>query len=112
MLPSTEKDDRQLTINLGNGGCEWELPTYDVPEEIDFTKTIVTGYPSGDKRLVFVQMEALTGLAAKDEWDFKYLGMSNNPFIKSNYPHHEGVWGWEGKLSRSSLIVLQSTLTI
>ena len=32
--------------------------------------------------------------AAKDEWDFKFLGMSNHPFIKANYPHHEGVWGW------------------
>ena len=20
--------------------------------------------------------------------------MSNHPFIKANYPHHEGVWGW------------------
>jgi len=105
MTSSTEKDDRQLSINLGNGGCEWELPTYEIPEEIDFTKTIVAGYPSGDKRLVFVQMEALTGWAAKDEWDFKYLGMSNNPFIKANYPHHEGIWGWEGKLVSSSIIV-------
>lgn len=20
--------------------------------------------------------------------------MTNHPFIKANYPHHEGVWGW------------------
>ena len=33
-------------------------------------------------------MEALTGWAAKDEWDFEYLGTTNNPFIKANYPHH------------------------
>jgi hypothetical protein len=39
-------------------------------------------------------MEALTGWAAKDEWDFEYLGDSNHPFIKANYPHHEGIWGW------------------
>ena len=32
--------------------------------------------------------------AAKDEWDFKFLGLSNHPFIKANYPHHEGIWGW------------------
>jgi len=38
--------------------------------------------------MTFVQMEALTGWAAKDEWDFEYLGMTNNPFIKANYPHH------------------------
>eukprot|EP00957_Ditylum_brightwellii_P071780 5456359-Ditylum_brightwellii.AAC.1 len=39
-------------------------------------------------------MEALTGLPAKDEWDFQYLGITNHPFIKANYPHHEGIWGW------------------
>jgi len=32
--------------------------------------------------------------AAKDEWDFAYAGMTNHPFIKGNYPHHEGIWGW------------------
>mmetsp|Transcript_2513 Transcript_2513/g.5578 ORF Transcript_2513/g.5578 Transcript_2513/m.5578 type:complete len:397 (+) Transcript_2513:640-1830(+) len=39
-------------------------------------------------------MEALAGWPAKDEWDFAYLGMSNHPFIKANYPHHVGFWGW------------------
>ena len=63
-------------------------PSYEVPEDIDFYKTIIAGFPSGDKRLAFIQMEALTGWAAKDEWDFKFLGMTNNPFIKANYPHH------------------------
>ena len=32
--------------------------------------------------------------AAKDEWDFAFQGASNHPFIKANYPHHEGRWGW------------------
>lgn len=85
---------RGLSINLGNGNCEWTLPIYDIPEDINFYKTMVVGYPSGDKRLTFVQMEALTGWAAKDEWDFEYLGITNNPFVKANYPHHEGIWGW------------------
>ena len=44
--------------------------------------------------MTFIQMEALTGWPAKDEWDFEYLGDSNHPFIKANYPHHEGIWGW------------------
>ena len=63
-------------------------PEYEIPESIDFFKTIIAGFPSGDKRLTFVQMEALTGWSAKDEWDFEYLGMTNHPFIKANYPHH------------------------
>ena len=69
-------------------------PAYEVPTDIDFHKTLVAGFPSGDKRMTFIQMEALTGWPAKDEWDFEHLGDSNHPFIKANYPHHEGIWGW------------------
>jgi hypothetical protein len=41
-------------------------PIYDVPDNIDFYKTAVVGYPSGDKRMVFQQMEALTGWGTCD----------------------------------------------
>ena len=64
---------RTLSIYLGNGMCQWTPPIYDVPPDLNFTKTLVAGYPSGDKRLTFVQMEALTELSARDEWDFAYL---------------------------------------
>jgi hypothetical protein len=85
---------RRLSLNLGGGMCKWQPPVYNVPAEIDFHKTIITGFPSGDKRMIFIQMEALTGWPAKDEWDFEFRGPSNHPFIKANYPHHEGIWGW------------------
>ena len=77
--------------------CRWEPPEYIIPSEIDWYKTLVVGYPSGDKRMTFMQMEALTGWAAKDEWAFTYDGITNHPFIKSNFPHHDGIWSWEGK---------------
>ncbi len=48
-----------------------------------------------------MQMEALTGWAAKDEWDFEHLGISNEPFVKANYPHH-------GKNHRLSANVLMN----
>ncbi|EJK48025.1 hypothetical protein THAOC_33214 [Thalassiosira oceanica] len=89
-----EVSQRRLTLNLGGGNCKWQPPIYDVPETIDFHKTVIAGFPSGDKRMIFIQMEALSGWPAKDEWDFKFLGLSNHPFIKANYPHHEGIWGW------------------
>jgi hypothetical protein len=54
-------DTRALTINLGGGNCIWTHPEYIIPEEIDFHKTVIAGYPSGDKRMIFLQMEALTG---------------------------------------------------
>ncbi len=56
-LPS----QRSLSINLGGGKCEWTPPTGVVPEDIDFYKTVIAGYPSGGKRMIFLQMEALTG---------------------------------------------------
>ncbi|KAL7546017.1 hypothetical protein ACHAWF_009364 [Thalassiosira exigua] len=96
-VPSSLDDPdrvRRLSLNLGGGACKWQPPVYDVPAELDFHKTIIAGFPSGDKRMIFVQMEALTGWPAKDEWDFEFLGMSNHPFVKANYPHHEGIWGW------------------
>eukprot|EP00551_Chaetoceros_affinis_P006475 CAMPEP_0203662092 /NCGR_PEP_ID=MMETSP0090-20130426/179_1 /ASSEMBLY_ACC=CAM_ASM_001088 /TAXON_ID=426623 /ORGANISM="Chaetoceros affinis, Strain CCMP159" /LENGTH=716 /DNA_ID=CAMNT_0050524837 /DNA_START=368 /DNA_END=2518 /DNA_ORIENTATION=- len=93
------KFPRKLSINLGNGTCEWVaalqytdegFPTYE-----KFHKTIIAGYPSGDKRMAYLQLEALTGLSARDEWDFAFLGMTNQPFINANYPHHKGIWGWK-----------------
>ncbi len=36
-------------------------PAYNVPDDIEFYKTLITGFPSGDKRMIFIQMEALTG---------------------------------------------------
>jgi len=65
---------RKMSLNLGGGQCEWQPPTYEVPTTLDFHKTIIAGFPSGDKRMIFTQMEALTGWPAKDEWDFEYLG--------------------------------------
>ena len=96
---------RRLSINLGNGTCRWTPPIYDVPENITFQKTLIAGFPSGDKRLTFIQMEALTGLSARDEWDFEYLGMTNQPFIKANYPHHEGIWGWQQAADQVVVVV-------
>ena len=77
-----------MTINLGSGRCGWRPAVTDLPGDTEFFKTLISGYPSGDKRLTFVQMEALTELPAKYEWDFVYLGMTNHPFIKANYPPH------------------------
>ena len=64
---------RRLSVNLGGGKCEWKSPLYEVPNDLNFTKLLIAGYPSGDKRMTYVQMEALTGLSARDEWDFAFL---------------------------------------
>ena len=74
---------RQMSIyNEKDDTCVWTPPNYEIPDYIDWHKTLVVGFPSGDKRLAFMQMEGLTGWAARDEWAFEYLGMTNHPFIK------------------------------
>ena len=131
-------DRRELSINLGGGNCLYTGADPVVSEEIDFHKTIIAGFPSSDKRMVYQQMEALTGyrkfgvcsrygvclwcdslsisllhanthslgsIAAKSEWDFKYVGMSNHPFIKVNYPHHEGIWSWGNVADQVVLLI-------
>jgi len=111
--PSLSVDQRRaMSVDLGGGNCIWTPPEYDVPEELNFHKTIIAGFPSGDKRMIFVQMEALTGWPAKDEWDFEYLGMSNHPFIKANYPHHEGIWGWEDAADQVVMMIRNIRLSM
>ena len=55
--------------------------------------------------MTFTQMEALTGWAALDEWDYLYNQGGNNPFIKSNYPHHEGYWSWGTEIDQVVMVV-------
>ena len=64
-----------------------------IPADVDFKNTIVVGYPGADKRVVLRQMEVMTRLSGRDAWDFEFLGMTRQPYIKTNYPHHEGIWG-------------------
>ena len=33
--------------------------------------------------------------------------MTNQPFIKANYPHHEGVWGW-GDIGDQVILVVSN----
>jgi len=95
---------RRLSIDLGGGSCQWMPPEYEVPNNIDFFKTLIAGFPSCDKRMTFIQMEALTGWAAVDEWDL-YQKSTNHPFIKSNYPHHEGIWSWGAQADQVVMVV-------
>ena len=98
-----------MSLNLGDGKCEWKAALNyddtDFPTTQSFLKTIIAGYPSGDKRVVFSQLEGLTGLSTRDEWEFAFLGMTNQPFIKANYPHHEGIWGWGDVADQVVLVV-------
>ena len=123
--PSVNEDVRRNLQNMDGGAtylggtgpdaCRWEAPAD--PSLLEgktwAKKTLIAGFPSCDKRMTFAQMEALTGWPARDEWDFctehSYGrnenrvtlplpgGYTNHPFIKSNFPHHEGKWCWSNE---------------
>jgi len=94
---------RRISINLGNGKCLWTPPSYDPPNGTFFS-TLVVGYPGGSKRIVFQELEALTGQAFNDEWP-TVLNIPHRAFAKGNYPHHEGTWGFNDTMNQVILIM-------
>jgi hypothetical protein len=46
-IRDTLKFKRKLSIDLGNGDCEWREPSKTVPDGLDFEKTLIVGFPSG-----------------------------------------------------------------
>jgi hypothetical protein len=102
---AVDLDDDDDRVDLGDGKCEWAEPMKVVPEDVDLWKTLLVGFPSGDKRMTYVQMEALSGLPSKDDWDFVFNGYSNAAFIKTNYPHPLGVWSWDAEANQVALVI-------
>ena len=87
------------SANITNDGiddnCQMSgiLGPTEIPTDVEFKNTIIVGYPGADKRTVLRQMEAMTTLSGRDSWDLAFLGLTDQPFIKTNYPHHEGIFG-------------------
>lgn len=102
---STDRAQRQMWLYFGPGRCLWQEPRESIPDNEAYETLLIAGFPSGDKRVVFAQMEGLTGLKTKDSWDAKMIGMANEPFVKGNYPHVEGTWGWGNRVDKSVLAV-------
>jgi len=90
--------------------CRWVEPEM-VNQTEDLFSTILVAYPGSGKRAAFLQLEGLTQLLTQDDWslndrpkDAKYA------FIKTQYPHHEGVWAWGAK-GNQTIYVLQNPRT-
>lgn len=114
-----EPSNRRLAVyaedvDTGELICETEATVgpEDIPEDVTFTNTIIVGYPGADKRTVMRQMEMMTTMSGRDAWDFQYLGITKQPFIKTNYPHHEGIWGWQNHGDQVMLVIRNIRSTI
>lgn len=103
---------RDLSINLGNGQCMWTEPQ-DVPldDSYDIFQTVVIAYPGSGKRAAFMHMSGLTGLTTGDDYDFSGRSLHTG-FMKSSYPHHEGVWSWGNRMDQALLVVRNPRWTL
>jgi hypothetical protein len=49
-------------------------------------------------------IEALTGTVTGDDWDLSENG-ENVLFIKTSYPHPEGIWSWKDNMDQSMMLI-------
>lgn len=94
---------RYLSINLGNGECEWTAPVTANTTKQN-TTTLLVSYPGSGKRLCWRILEALTGYVSGDDWNLSLEGY-DTLFMKTSYPHPEGVWGWGDSMDQVILLI-------
>mmetsp|Transcript_14667 Transcript_14667/g.20937 ORF Transcript_14667/g.20937 Transcript_14667/m.20937 type:complete len:441 (+) Transcript_14667:153-1475(+) len=97
--------ERTLSIDLGNGNCEW-TPSVDADQEKPLFTTLVAAYPGSGKRTAFMQFEGLTGLKTGDDHNLNAAELSKKyAFMKTSYPQHEGIWSWGGKMNQVVFLI-------
>lgn len=100
---SPDKLDRRLWMSLGNGRCKWAEPDKVNPEDATI-RSLIVGYPGSGKRTAWMEMEGLTGLATGDDYDLSGNDISV-AFMKTSFPHHEGIWSWGDNFQQTMLLV-------
>lgn len=92
-----KRETREISVNLGNGECEWKqgVPLNDT-EHIH--GVLLASYPAAGMRLTWQHVEGLTGHEVQD--DFEECDGKHQAFgiVKTQYPHLEGIWSWGSNL--------------
>ena len=92
------RDLRALSIDLGDGECEWTTPVHvtDTPEN-QIEKSWLAAFPGSGKRLTSFMVEALTGYLVGDDWDHSehFADYKKVVMIKGQWPQREKFpWNW------------------
>eukprot|EP00521_Asterionellopsis_glacialis_P007570 CAMPEP_0195283624 /NCGR_PEP_ID=MMETSP0707-20130614/2100_1 /TAXON_ID=33640 /ORGANISM="Asterionellopsis glacialis, Strain CCMP134" /LENGTH=432 /DNA_ID=CAMNT_0040342815 /DNA_START=34 /DNA_END=1332 /DNA_ORIENTATION=+ len=96
---------RTLSIDLGNGQCQW-TEGQPVDQDAEVFRTLISAYPGSGKRVAFLQLEGLTGLTTGDDFDLSIKNANTKfAFIKTSYPQHEGIWTQQGGMDQALLII-------
>eukprot|EP00547_Thalassionema_nitzschioides_P003528 CAMPEP_0194205572 /NCGR_PEP_ID=MMETSP0156-20130528/4806_1 /TAXON_ID=33649 /ORGANISM="Thalassionema nitzschioides, Strain L26-B" /LENGTH=624 /DNA_ID=CAMNT_0038931881 /DNA_START=29 /DNA_END=1900 /DNA_ORIENTATION=- len=92
---------RRLSIDLGDGQCEWTGA-----EEVEIEKnpygTLFTSYPGSGMRLTWQLTEGATGVQVGD--DFFYSGKLGG-IVKTQYPHPEGIWSYDNNMDQTIMLI-------
>jgi len=90
--------------------CKWVEPEM-VNQTEDLFSTVLVAYPGSGKRAAFLQLEGLTQLLTTDDYSLNdYERDAKFAFVKTQYPHHEGIWAW-GDKGNQTIYVLQNPRT-
>ena len=103
-----KQDRRRLSVDLGNGDCEWEEATpFNSSEAKNIDGVLLASYPAGGMRLAWQHVQGLTGHEVQD--DFEQCDGKHEAYgvVKTQYPHLEGVWSW-GSNIREVIYVMRN----
>jgi len=115
LVPQAQHDfsiKRKLVTVLPGGNCEW-VDGIDVNQDPSFElfSTVVVAFPGAGKRIAFLQLEALTELTTRDDF-WPPTNITQYAFFKTQYPHHEGTWGWGDKCSQSIYLLTNPKMAL
>jgi len=103
---------RTLSLNLGNGNCQWTQPN-DAPEDRELFSTLLVAFPGSGKRAAFMQLEGLTELKTGDDYHLSPNSLARKyAFVKTNYPQHDGIWSFGSKMDQVILVVRNPRWTL
>jgi hypothetical protein len=98
---------RTINTNGGDANCRLARP-HDAPQTSteDIFSTLLVAYPGSGKRTAFQQLEGMTELRAADDHALTPDAKEKRfAFMKTNYPQHEGTWGFDDMVDQSILLV-------
>jgi len=94
--------NRSLSIDLGNGKCEWSGAA-KIDVNSDPYGTLFVSYPGSGMRLTWQMTEGASGVQVGD--DFFYSGKTINGLVKTQYPHPEGIWSYGKAMDQVILLI-------
>jgi len=103
MAKTREGKNAKLTHDLGDGRCRFE-DAIPPPLGLEARGVLIAAYPGAGHRKLWQFFEAFTAWSVGDDWNYT-KNIANTPYVKTHYPHEEGIWSWGNDMDEVMLIV-------